>query len=131
MSFFGRLCPAMTNGKNGKFGSASWDVAAFVRRVLPAPADPSPASSSHPGRSAEGLMPKAARARIASPPAGTAPSPRALACQPDRVRIMGEPGAAQHRKRVHALLHAYRVWERIRRGHRLLDYLVGARHQCW
>ena len=35
-------------------------------------------------------MPKAARERVASPPAGTAPSPRALACQPDRVRIMGE-----------------------------------------
>ena len=48
-------------------GQASWDVAAFVRRVLPAPADPSPASSSHPGHSAGGLMPKAARERVASP----------------------------------------------------------------
>jgi hypothetical protein len=32
----------------------------------------SPARTAHPGRSAEGLMPKAARERVASPPAGTA-----------------------------------------------------------
>jgi hypothetical protein len=32
----------------------------------------SPARTAHPGRSAEGLMPKAARARVASPPAGAA-----------------------------------------------------------
>ena len=56
-------------------GQASWDVAAFARRVLPAPADPSSASSLHPGHSAEGLMPKAARERVATPPAGTALAP--------------------------------------------------------
>ena len=130
MSFFDQLCPAMTNGTNGKerkkrFGGetptdarffcragghgrcphpnppplagggngrgqhiyrrstavlvprslssqgtqhqafASWDVAArvglSVERALPAPTCPSPARSSRPGRSAEGLMPNAAR----------------------------------------------------------------------
>jgi hypothetical protein len=58
---------------------ASWDVAArvglSVERALPAPTCPSPARSSRPGRSAEGLMPNAARERVASPRAGAALAP--------------------------------------------------------
>jgi len=50
-------------------GQASWDVAdsdLSFERALPAPACPSPASSSRPGPSAEGLMPKAARWQASS-----------------------------------------------------------------
>src|SRR5204863_8436323 len=42
--------------------------------------------TSHPSRSARGLMPKAARARVASPPAGTALTRAIRDCLPDRVR---------------------------------------------
>jgi hypothetical protein len=45
-----------------------------VEWALPTPAYPSPAKSSRPGRSAEGLMPNAAR-RVASPRAGAALAP--------------------------------------------------------
>jgi hypothetical protein len=42
----------------------------------------SPARTAHPSRSARGLMPKAARVQVASPPAGTALAPRpGTACQ--------------------------------------------------
>jgi hypothetical protein len=46
-----------------------------VEWALPTPAYPSPAKSSRPGRSAEGLMPNAARERVASPRAGAALAP--------------------------------------------------------
>jgi hypothetical protein len=72
-----------------------WDVAGTrfahpFERALPAPACPNPARIAHPSRSARGLMPKAARARVASPPAGAA-LVRAVfrECLPDRVRTMG------------------------------------------
>ena len=55
-------------------------------RALPAPACPSPASSSRPSRT-RGLMPKAARARVASPPAGTALASAIRDCLPNRVRL--------------------------------------------
>jgi hypothetical protein len=42
----------------------------------PLPVQFSPARTAHPSRSARGMMPKAARARVASPPAGTALAPR-------------------------------------------------------
>jgi len=76
-------------------GQASWDVAnrfgLSVEWALPTPClSLSPASSSHPGHSAEGLMPKAARERVASPPAGTTLVPRTRACRLQRVRLMGE-----------------------------------------
>src|ERR1700751_2106505 len=41
----------------------------------PLPVQFSPARTAHPSRSARGMMPKAARARVASPPAGTALAP--------------------------------------------------------
>src|SRR5437588_10939005 len=79
-------------------GQASWDVAGTrfaypFERALPAPACPSPARIAHPSRSARGLMPKAARARVASPPAGTALARAIRECLPDRVRTMGENAA--------------------------------------
>src|SRR5205823_11656081 len=43
--------------------------------------------TSHPSLSARGLMPKAARARVASPPAGTALARAIRDCLPDRVRL--------------------------------------------
>jgi hypothetical protein len=43
--------------------------------------------TSRPGPSAEGLMPKAARERVASPPAGTALARAIRLCLPDRVRL--------------------------------------------
>jgi hypothetical protein len=64
-----------------------------VERVLPAPACPlSPARTAHPGHSAEGLMPKAARERVASPPAGTATSPRDPALPAGPRPLLGEAG---------------------------------------
>jgi hypothetical protein len=39
-----------------------------------------------------GRVPEAARERVASPPAGTATSPRSPACLPGQVRLMGEVG---------------------------------------
>src|SRR5437764_569717 len=74
-------------------GQASWDVADInlpFERALPAPACPSPARIAHPSRSARGLMPKAARARVASPPAGAALVRAIRDCLPDRVRTMGD-----------------------------------------
>jgi hypothetical protein len=60
-------------------GQASWDVAdsgLSVERVLPAPACPEvQRATAHPGPSAEGMMPKAARKQGASPPAGAALAP--------------------------------------------------------
>jgi hypothetical protein len=47
-----------------------------VECALPTPAYPIPASRSRPGPSAEGLMPNAARERVASSPAGTALAPQ-------------------------------------------------------
>jgi hypothetical protein len=44
-------------------------------------------TSNPPHECAEGLMPKAARARVASPPAGTALAPAAWLCLPGRVRM--------------------------------------------
>jgi hypothetical protein len=46
-----------------------------VEWALPTPAYPSPARSSRPGHSAKGLMPNAARERVAKPRAGTALAP--------------------------------------------------------
>ena len=43
--------------------------------------------TSRPGPSAEGLMPKAARERVASPPAGTALARAIWECLPGRVRL--------------------------------------------
>ena len=79
-------------------GQASWDVAGTrfahpFERALPAPACPNPARIAHPSRSARGLMPKAARARVASPPAGAALVRAVRECLPDRVRTMGENAA--------------------------------------
>src|SRR5690242_20844192 len=73
-------------------GQASWDVAGTrfahpFERALPAPACPSPATAPRaPVVVPESMMPKAARARVASPPAGTALARAARECLPGRVR---------------------------------------------
>jgi hypothetical protein len=67
-------------------GQASWDVACPLSGRTHPRLFLSPASSSHPGHSAEGLMPKAARERVASPPAGTALARAIWECLPGRVR---------------------------------------------
>jgi hypothetical protein len=65
-------------------------------------------------------MPKAARERVASPPAGTAPSPAHQSLPALVRRIMGEVG----------LYVTKTVTDVNRGGDGLLDHLVGARHQC-
>jgi hypothetical protein len=57
-----------------------------VEWALPTPAYPSPANASRPSRSVRGLMPNAARERVASPPAGTVLARAIRECLPGRVR---------------------------------------------
>jgi hypothetical protein len=61
-------------GRGGKVGGPS------VERALPASTCPSPARPSRPGRSARRITPKAARERVANPPAGTALARARLEC---------------------------------------------------
>jgi hypothetical protein len=70
-------------------GGQGWPVrrAGVTRPYLSQSSD-----QTRPGRSAEGLLPKAARERVAKPRAGTALARRAVACRPPYVRL-GEVGA--------------------------------------
>ena len=71
-------------------GQVSWDAAKHVLRVPLSGRYPclslSPARTAHPSPSARGMMPKAARERVASPPAGTALARVPRLCLPGHVR---------------------------------------------